>query len=275
MNYNYFENSYNNMDSISLYDGLSFSEDHIYQKEILYSENKSESHCKNTNTNEKMSELKTKPKTNDLKNENNEKTNQNETVGTNLTFTKKKRGRPGTTGNHNKFSDDNIRIKSKHFVLKSVLDFINKKIEEKYNGNIGKGIFIKKLLIINQKQQSNASIQFNKDFLDKNLEDIFSVNISTRYTTYPPYHNKILIKDLLKDKDEDKTEYFKKLFSLTFSDCIKHFRGSQIIEELEGMKGFDDIKSEIGNDEYYLKQVEYYIMNYEDIIRNKKERKKK
>jgi hypothetical protein len=273
MEYLIFGSSYNNMDNIPLYDGFGYSDDHIYQKEILYNENKPESHCKNNNTNEKMNELKTKPTTNDLKNENSEKISYNEAVGTNLTIIKKKRGRPGTTGNHNKFSDDNIRTKCKHLILKSVLEFINKKIEEKYNGNIGQGIFIKKLLVINQKQKSDASIQFNKDFLDKTLGDIFSENISSRYTTYPPNHNNILIKELLNDKDESKNTYFKKLFSLTFSDCLKHFRGSQIKEELEGLKGFDNINSEFENDEDYLKIIKYYIMNYEDIIRNKRARK--
>ena len=273
MEYLIFGSSYNNMDNISLYDGFGYSDDHIYQKEILYNENKPESHCKNNNTNEKMNELKTKPTTNDLKNENSEKISYNEAVGTNLTIIKKKRGRPGTTGNHNKFSDDNIRTKCKHLILKSVLEFINKKIEEKYNGNIGQGIFIKKLLVINQKQKSDASIQFNKDFLDKTLGDIFSEKISSRYTTYPLNHNNTLIKELLNDKDESKNTYFKKLFSLTFSDCLKHFRGSQIKEELEGLKGFDNINSEFENDEDYLKIIKYYIMNYEDIIRNKRARK--
>jgi hypothetical protein len=109
--------------------------------------------------------------------------------------------------------------------------------------------------------------------LDKTLGDIFSENISSRYTTYPPNHNNILIKELLNDKDESKNTYFKKLFSLTFSDCLKHFRGSQIKEELEGLKGFDNINSEFGNDEDYIKIIKYYIMNYEDIIRNKRARK--
>ena len=33
--------------------------------------------------------------------------------------------------------------------------------------------------------------------------------------------------------------YFKKLFSITFIDCLKHFIGSQKIEELEGLKEFE------------------------------------
>ena len=62
---------------------------------------------------------------------------------------KKKRGRT-KTGNseltHNRFSDDNLRRKCKHIVLQITMDFINEKISEIY-GNIGQGIFIKKLLI--------------------------------------------------------------------------------------------------------------------------------
>jgi hypothetical protein len=275
MEYQEYRSPYNNIDSPSFYDVVSFSEEHIYQNELSYCENKSESPFKNNNINKKISESKTKPTTSDLKNENKEEINQNEVVGTNSTFIKKKRGRPGKTGNHNKFSDDNIRMKCKHLVLKSVLEFINKKIEEIYNGNIGHGIFIKKLLILNQKQKSDSSIQFNKDFLDKTLGDIFSENISSRYTTFPPNHNKCIVEELLNDEDEEKKDYFKKLFGLTFLDCIKHFRGSQLIEELEGLKGFDNVKSEIENEEDYLKTIEYYIMNYEDIIKNKRERKAK
>ena len=44
---------------------------------------------------------------------------------------KRKRGRNGpgeTGGEHNKYSDDNLRRKVKHLVLKSVFDFINEKI---------------------------------------------------------------------------------------------------------------------------------------------------
>lgn len=39
------------------------------------------------------------------------------------------------------------------------------------------------------------------------------------------------------------------------------------------MNGFDNIKSKYENDEDYLKSLEYYIMNYEEIINNKRTRK--
>ena len=62
---------------------------------------------------------------------------------TEMNTTKKKRGRAYTTGEHNKFSDDNLRRKVKHIILKNLMDFINDKIYYFYQGNIGKGILIK------------------------------------------------------------------------------------------------------------------------------------
>ena len=187
---------------------------------------------------------------------------------------RKRKGDSGS-GLHSKYSDDNLRRKCKHLVLDNDLKFLNKKIEEKYNGNIGHGIFVKQLLIINQRQKSDTSIQFNKDFLNKSLGEIFSEDISSKYIIYNPCHNKLLINELTNEKDVDKRNYFKKLFSLTFFDSLKNFRGTEKIEELEGMKGFDDIKSKYEDDSDYLKTLEYYIMNYEKILNNKRIRKTK
>lgn len=187
---------------------------------------------------------------------------------------RKKRGRKGTTGNHNKFSDDNLIRKCKHLILKNIFNFINEKISDVYENNIGNGIMLKKLLIINQKQKSDASIIFNKEFLNKSLGDIFSENISTRYSNYPPNHNKILI-EFLKIDQKGNSEYFTRLFNLTFSECLNHFRGSKKIKELEGIAGIDSLVNEYNNDEKYLKYLNYHFRNYESIINNKRIKCKK
>ena len=85
-------------------------------------------------------------------------------------------------GIHTKFSDDNVRRKSKYIVINELKEFINKQIEIKYEGDIGQGMLIKKFYTLNHKQIANAIIKYNKEFLDKILKDIFSENISTRYT---------------------------------------------------------------------------------------------
>ena len=188
----------------------------------------------------------------------------------------KKRGRPKAGNNestHTRFSDDNLRRKVKHIVLQNTMNFINEKIREIY-GNIGSGIFIKKLLIINQRQKTNATILFNKEFLNKTLGEIFSEDISSRYTNNRKDHNKILIEKLMEDKDEAKKNYFQKLFNITFVDCLEHFRGDKEIEELKGLISFKDLELEdIKKDKEYQETLNHYVYNYEIITSRKKERK--
>ena len=188
---------------------------------------------------------------------------------------KKKRGRVKKGKSeiiHNKYSDDNLRRKCKHLVLQKVMKFINNKISEIYI-NIGYGMTIKKLLIINQEQISNATIPFNKMFLNKKLSEIFSVNISTRYTNYKPQHNKLLISKLLNDEDETKRNYFNELFSLTFVECLRHFNGSRNIPILNGLTLFNELNIENEIDEEYQNTLSCYINNYEKIMERKRDKK--
>jgi hypothetical protein len=179
---------------------------------------------------------------------------------------------------HDKYADDIIRRKCKHLVIKNLLEFINNRINFVYKGNIGNSIFKKQLKIINQNQISNPNIKFNQIFLTKKIGEIFSDDISGKYSNLPLNHNKILIYKLINEKDEDKKIYFQKLFNLSFTQCLKHFRGEEHNELLDGLKCFKDIKDEIldqykeDGDEYY-EVLEYYLNNFEEIINNKRPRK--
>ena len=175
---------------------------------------------------------------------------------------------------HNKFTDDNIRTKCKHLVLDSLIKFINKKIKILYNEDIGNNIFRKELLTLNSKQTTDNTVNFNKKFITKKLSEIFSDSISGKFTNFPPEHNKLLIQRLINEEDENKKDYFQKLFDLTFLQCVKHFIGSDHIDELDGMKCFNEIKKQF-NEKEYIELLEYYFNNYEEIIMKKKPRNKK
>ena len=82
---------------------------------------------------------------------------------------------------------------------------------------IGKNIYKNQLISLNKALQSDITIEFNKNMLNKTLgEEIFSEEVSTRYSDYPKDFNKTLIKRLLNDKDEKKRLIFKKLFEIKF-----------------------------------------------------------
>ena len=181
----------------------------------------------------------------------------------------KKRGRnPKESGKHNKFSDDNIRRKIKRILINELQEFINNKINDFYDKNIGQGFFKKKLLPMSQKQISDASSLFNKEFLNKSLKDIFSENISTRNKILPLNFNKLLIEKLINEQEETKRVYFQNLFSLTFIQCLRHFRGEEKINELSGLNGIDKIQEKYNFNDDYFETLTFYFFNYENITNN-------
>ena len=173
-------------------------------------------------------------------------------------------------GKHNKFSEDNIIKKIKSNLLLILLKFINIEIDKIYKGNIGHGIFQKHLLKINQNQVIIS--KNNKQFLTKTLKDIFSDDISTKYSFFSVSHNRELIQALLNENDEEKRIKFNKLFNLTFIDCLKHFRGSVFIEELSGLGSLDSLLKKFEGDKEYLHDFKFYCLNLEDVIQKKKNR---
>ena len=179
------------------------------------------------------------------------------------------------SGDHNKFSDDNLSRRCKHIILDKLYCFINYLIKNIYNDFNLPDENRKILLKISQRQAINSKVDYNINFMNKKLKDIFSDNISTKYRRYLPQHNKILIEELLNEKDETKRVLFEKIFNLTFLDCLKHFRGEINIKELEGFAKLNEVCEEFKKEkdwEYYKRQFKYFIYNFETIIMSKKNR---
>jgi hypothetical protein len=177
---------------------------------------------------------------------------------------------------HTKFSSDNLKRVCKHLVLENVMDFINKKIFEVYDGNIGKGLTIKKLMKLNQEQKKNADVEFNKIFIKKTLKEIFSQNITKQIKLYEAEHNKNLINELISEKADD----FKNLFNLTFIECVEHFIGDKQIEELKGLPLFSEIKDKIikkheKDGESFYENIYIFLKGFENRINKAKSRRKK
>ena len=176
---------------------------------------------------------------------------------------------------HDKYSDDNMIKKCKNIVLKYILEFINRKIREKYLGKIGHGKFKKELKILKQEEKVNSTVNSDKLFLNKSIKSIFSADISPRFSNYPPEHNKLIIESLINEEDENRKIYFNSLFNITFLDCLKYFTGDIIIKELEGFIKFSSLEEKIKNKhgKSYLDLMIYYLKGFQEIINNKKSRK--
>ena len=185
-------------------------------------------------------------------------------------FFGRKRKNSNEIGKHNKYSQDNIIRKIKTILLSILSSFINSFIYKIYDGNIGKGVFIKELKKLNQRQIIDS--KNNKLFLKKTLQDIFSDDISRKFTNYLPKHNKNVINNLINDEDPNKRRSFQHLFSLTFLECLMHFRRSKDIPQLRGLKLFNDIRKDYEDDLEYVNLLDYYIFNFEEIIMRKRQR---
>ena len=177
---------------------------------------------------------------------------------------------------HTKFSYDNLKRECKHLVIENVIKFINNKIYEVYEGNIGKGLSIKKLFKLNQTQKINADVQFNKLFINKTLNEILSQDITKKFKFYEHNHNKKVIENLLLEKKDE----FEKIFNITFIDCVKHFIGDKEIEELNGLTLFSELKEEIikkheKDGESYYENLKLFLKGFENKITRAKSRKKR
>ena len=188
---------------------------------------------------------------------------------------KRKRKNDNSIRQHTKFSEDNILRKCKNIILKYGLDFINERIKIIYNGNIGKGVNIKQLVDLNWAEKSHNSINYYKNILTKTLGEIFSENITPRYWFIFPDSNRNLIKRLLNEQDENKKNYFQKLFNITFIKCLKQFRGTDNFEELKGFRTFEQESNKYLNEPEYIEHMKTFLLYCETKFQNKKRRQQK
>ena len=146
------------------------------------------------------------------------------------------------------------------------------KIKALFNGNIGKNILEKKLLTLNKTPKFESSIEYNKNLLKKTLKEIFSEDISTKFTNYSQDFNRNLIEKLLNEEDKEKRDYFQKLFSLTLLDCLHHFNRTKDIKELDEMDCINDVLEEFNDDKEYKEILDVNIKNFDVILNRKRSR---
>ena len=165
-----------------------------------------------------------------------------------------------TKKSRRKYSPDCLRKKLKRLVLKYAFIFIKGKIKFKYDDlkKIGSG------------QIKNISIEFEKEFLYKTLGEIFSDPISNKHTTIQNQKNFNKDKiDRLRKKDPE----LEKIFDVKFIQCLNHFMGIKKLDELNGMKIFDEIKtSEKKIDKIEEDNLKFISIDYEEKILKSKPR---
>ena len=170
--------------------------------------------------------------------------------------------------NSGKFHYFNIMKRISTFVLNLLKDFINQKLIKIYK-NIGNGINIKKLMV-NEKSKEKDNIEYYRKFMNKTIGEIFSCEISKKYTNFDENKNKTLIEELIDEKDLNKKIYFEKLFNLSFLDSLEHIMEQKNFDVLKGIKSFSEFK----NNRVELRKMKLdpndgdYLATFEDVLKN-------
>ena len=179
-------------------------------------------------------------------------------------------------GTHNKLSEDNIIRKIKARFLEKLRLYINFEYK-KYllNKTFKKKKIINWLKKINPKISRNIKKRENLKWFKTKVYEIFSENVSLKYSFYSPDLNKKKIKRLISSNEAED------VISILNNDIETIFEKYVNNEKIEGFKTLkDDIeelrahmeKSNLENINEYLEKYEYVAKNLKKIFEQKSER---
>ena len=165
---------------------------------------------------------------------------------------------------NDKNRDDNIRIRILTLFMNRIQIYINSKLS-KYFRTKSKKNLIKKIERINK---LSSKVDECKNFLQKNIGEVFSAPLSNRCTNYSKDFNKNLIDNL---KKNSQNEEIKGLFDKTVKEMYEIYI-SNTIHEFNLNKDLEKIKQE---DENYAVEFKKKALNLITSINEKVGRKKR
>ena len=196
---------------------------------------------------------------------NNYQINQNSNYN-NLLGRKKKNS--GLIGKHDKYAENNMTVKFKVYFINTLLEQINSEIK-KINLSIKIGnqeYKVDELLDIDQKKVKNINVEEIRQFLNSNLKEVFSFDISNKYKNYPKNYNKLVIEKMYKENITNVTCILDK----KVSKCLKYFRKDDKDmlnnKEYSCLKGIEEKYEDLSN---YLKNKGHedkYINDFKNLI---------
>lgn len=187
-----------------------------------------------------------------------------------------------TVRSHNKLSPDNIMKKIKTKLFERVILFINSLLINYLNLGEEKKVAIKNLDY--KKYIDPMKKEQDLKFLNMTLKDIYSLDISPKYSNFQIDSNKKYIESLEEKKDEIilfvlNLKFKEWIDIFTLKKNVKDFGASDMNANIieQNMPKIIDLFDEIIKDEgnmKYLSNFIFYLYNYESWFLNKRGRKK-
>ena len=201
----------------------------------------------------------------------NQNSNHNKMLG-------RKKKNSGLIGKHDKYAENNMTVKFKVYFINTLLEQINSEIK-KINLSIKIGdqeYKVDGLLDIDQKKVKNINVEEIRKFLNSNLKEVFSFDISNKYRIYPKNYNKLVIEKLYKENITKVTCILDKKVSY----CLKYFRKDDKDmmnnKEYTCLKGieekYEDLSNYLknkGHEDKYINDMKKLIKDLEKIYKEK------
>ena len=183
---------------------------------------------------------------------------------------------------HTKDSFDNVVKKVKGDIFTKALSFLNQVLDIIISSDRKKALM--KKVRNNQREPENKDLlkgleyniinilkkDFNLELLDMSLKELFSQNISRRYTAFNQDSNKVIIDIIsVEERNNDIINY---VFELKFIEWLNYFTHKTELEFLDKIEKENNIKferaevllKEVGDiyDGYYFSNYLFHLYNY-------------
>ena len=176
-------------------------------------------------------------------------------------YLNKKRKNNFECNNNNHYIPDYDLKKIRSMILDCLIEYINNKIKQFKKNKISVGICKLQFLPINKEKLYHSKIEIDKQFLNKQIKELLSWDISKKYTNYLRDQNSQLVQTLISSENG---EYFRDLFELTFLDCLKYINGTKNSTLLDGFPEIEEIVVSKGiKDKQDIERYTNYIKSYE------------
>ena len=160
-------------------------------------------------------------------------------------------------GKHTNTKDDNIIIKFKTYFIKSLFYYINF-IFGKYRNN---ETFLKK---ISTEQSKNYRKDFNLNWLNRKLKDVFSDKLCDKFKSEKEYNEK----QINKLYEEKSIPELIKILEQTVRDMYEKFINNEVIEGFSNLDdNLNDLREVMKRDGESDSVIDKYLKCYEEKVR--------
>ena len=194
-----------------------------------------------------------------------------------------------TESKHTKFSEDNMMRKIKNKIVESSRLLVNKVFKDEINTIKNKTSYMRQEFSkIKGAFSQELNIKYNLFFYQMKIKDIFSLELSNKYTAIEKNFNKELIDYIFSEENKNYFNKTKILLEMSFHQFFhdiflgevqswKSYFGINLMDNKYQIDNIlinlENVEDTVENNQKYIRQINALAHNYENFFLSKKTRK--